>query len=58
MIRGNNVFFFLEQLRSVIKKNNVLVIYENYVPSLENKRPVDSVISSIYSGESKQICYK
>ena len=52
------MFFFLEQLRSVIKKNNVLVIYENYVTSLENKRPVDSVISSIYSGESKQICYK
>ena len=52
------MFFFLEQLRSVIKKNNVIVIYENYVPSLENKRPVDSVISSIYSGESKQICYK
>ena len=58
MIRGNNMFFFLEQLRSVIKKNNVLVIYENYVLSLENRRPVDSVISSIYSGKSKQPCYK
>ena len=52
------MLFFLEQLRSVIKKNNVLVIYENYVLSLENKRPVDSVISSIHSGKSKQPCYK
>lgn len=50
------MFFFLEQLRSVSKNTICLSPMENYVISKENKRPVDSVISSIYSGESEQSC--
>lgn len=55
-IRGNNVFFFLEQLRSVSKNTICLSPMEDYVISKENKRPMDSVISSINSGESEQSC--